>query len=489
MSSSNSSLKLVVFSSFLWRVAEKAGSSVVRFVTSIILGRIIAPEVFGIIAIIAVITSFIDVFIRSGFGKSLIQKENADDIDFSTVFYLTTAISIVAYVLLYFTAPIIANFFEHPQIVPTLRLMSLPMLISGLNIVQIAYASRNMLFDSFFWATLGAVIISSAVAITLAIAGYGIWTLVVHHLVGAVVSTIILWFTLKWRPKLVFSVQRMKNLYSYGWKLLVSNVVHNAYKQLRTLLIANYYSSADVAYFTRGRSFPALIADNSSRAISSVIFPAISKKQKSTETVKKMVRQSVSVTSYLIWPMMIGLAIIAEPLVLLLLTEIWIEAVPFLQIACIYFALLPFNETSTQAINAIGRSDITLKLKIIKTVIGIGILLLVVRHGILIIALSTIPTSIIFSLINILPNSKLINYRFKEQMADVLPYIGMSAIMAVIIYPIQLLQIPGILAMLLQIIAGAVIYLLFSLIFRLRTFYFILDTVKQRFAKRKITAD
>jgi len=487
MASSHKSLKLKVFSGFLWRVAERAGASIVRFVVSIILARLLAPDIFGIIAIVIVFTSFADVFIESGFGKALIQKKDADDIDFSSIFYFTTAISIVAYALLYFSAPIIANFFElfeHSQLTSLLRLMTLSLLISGLNIAQSAYASRNMLFNRFFWATGGAVIISATVAIIMVITGFGIWALAAQHLIGAIVYTIILWLTLKWRPKLAFSWQRIKTLYSYGWKLLLANMTYRVYRELRTVLIGHLYSPADLAYFTRGRSFPALIADNSSRAISSVLFPAISKEQNSTKAVKSMMRQSMTVTSYLMWPMMVGLAIVAEPLVLLLLTETWIEVVPFLQIACIFFALHPIHESNILAINALGRSDITLKLRVLKTIVGIGILLLVMSHGVLAIALSTILTSIIFVFINMFPNAKLINYRIKEQLVDIFPYMGMATLMTAAIYPIQLLQMPYILTIFLQVVAGAGVYLLLSVIFKVKTFYFILDTIRQRFAQK-----
>ena len=484
MASPVSSLKIKVFSGLLWRFAEKAGANLVRFVVSIILARLLAPELFGIFVIVTVFTGFIELFVESGFGKSLIQKEDADNIDFSTVFYFTTAISVVLYVLLYFAAPFIADFYEYTQIASILRVKGLSLFLCGINIAQTAYASRNMLFKRFFWATTGAVMVSSIVALVVAYAGYGIWALVAQSLVGAVTGTIILFFTLAWRPTLAFSWQRMKSLYSFGWKILFSSVIYRVYRELRALVIGRLYSPVDLAFFSRGKSFPALISDNFTKVTGSVFFPAISRKQKSTETVKEMMRLSMSATSYLIWPLMVGLAVIAEPLVLLLLTEKWIEAVPFLQIACYYSALTPIQEANIQAINAMGRSDITLKLRIIKTVAGIAILLLVMSYGVLAIALSTILTSTVFLIINIIPNAKLINYRLSEQMVDILPYVGMSALMAAIIHHFRLLQISDILIIIIQITLGGGIYLLLSIIFKVKAFQFILGTCKQ-FLTRK----
>ena len=485
MTSLDSSLKLKVFSGVLWRVTEKVGANVVRFVVSIVLARLLAPEIFGVVAIVMAFISFADLFVESGIVKSLIQNENVDEVDFSSVFYFTTAVSIALYVLLFFAAPVIASLFDYTQLTSILRIMNLRLLLSGFNIAQSAYASRTMQFKWFFWATSGAVVVSASVAIFMAYAGFGVWVLVVNHLVSSVIYTTILWFTLKWRPTLNFSWQRMKILYSYGWKLFVSNIVFMVYGELQTLSIGRFYTTTDLAFYSRGRAFPALISDISTRMISSVTFPVISQKQKSTESVKSMMRQSMSSMSYLIWPMMVGLVAVAEPLVLLLLTETWIEAVPFLQIACICFALHPIHEVNVQAINAIGRSDITLKLRIVKTIVGIAILLLAIRYGVIAIALSSILTSVIFVFINILPTAKLINYKFAEQMADVLPYAGLSVIMFIAIYPLRFLQMSDTLIVLLQTVVGAGVYLLLSIITKVKALYFISNTIKQFFGTHR----
>lgn len=484
MPSTDSSLRKKVFSGFLWRFTEKTGANILRLVVSIILARLIVPEIFGIFALALVFTSFADLLVIGGFGMSLVQKENADEVDFSSVFYFTTAVSLLLYALLFFAAPIIADFYEHPEMISIMRVMNLHLFISGFGTAQTAYVNRNLLFKCFFWSTGGGAIVSAAVALTMAFLGFGVWALVAQFLSSAVVSMIILWFTVNWRPTLDFSWHRMKGLYSFGWKLLLSNVISRIYSEIRTLLVGRIYNPAELAYYTRGRSFPELISDTTTTTIGKVFFPAITKKQKSTEAMKNMMRQTMSATSYIMFPMMLGLAIIAEPLVLLLLTEKWIEAVPFLQIACLQFALLPIHSTNMQAINAIGRSDITLKLSILKTIADIGVLLLVMRHGVFAIALSTIFTSLIFLPINMQPNSKLINYRFTEQMADVLPYFGLSAVMGAAIYTIHFLQLSGILTILLQIISGVAIYILLSIIFKIKAFHFIVNTARSLFPQK-----
>jgi len=483
MNSLDNSLKTKMFSGFLWRFTEKAGANVIRFVVSIILARLLAPDIFGIFAVAIVFTGFSDLIVESSFGMSLVQKENADRLDFSSVFYFTTAVALILYILLFFAAPVIANFYERPEMTPIMRVMNLRLFISGFGTAQTAYVNRNMLFKRFFWSTGGGALASAAIALIFAYAGFGVWALVAQNLTSAVVSMIILWFTVNWRPTPTFSWCRMKSLFSYGWKLLLSNIVFRIYTELRTLLIGRVYSPSDLAFYTRGNSFPALISDITTITIGKIFFPLISKKQNSAGDMKKMMQQTISVTSYMIIPMMAGLAVTAEPLVLLLLTDTWIEAVPFLQITCIYFALFPIHHINIQAINAVGRSDITLKLRVVKAITDIGVLLTVMRYGVAAIALSFALTSVLFLPFILLPISKLINYRLPEQIADIMPYIIMSLVMGAAIYPIRLLQMPDVLTILLQIAAGAGIYLLLSIIFKLKAFHYILNTVKQSFRK------
>ena len=455
------------------------GVTLVGFIVSIILARLLAPDDFGLIAIVVVFVILTDIIVDCGFGSALIQKESVDNLDFSTVFYFTTVLSIMLGAVLFLAAPAIAAFYYNPQLIPIIRWMSFRKIFNGIGKAQSAYAYRNMLFKRFFWSSAAATLVSAVVAIVMAYSGYGIWALVAQYLISSGVTTVVLWFTIKWRPDPAFSWQRLKVLYSFGWKLMVSILIATFYTQLRSLIIGKLYTTEDLAYYTRGKNFPELITDNFTNTIANVLFPAVSQKQKDTEAMKMMVRQSMTTTAYLVWPAMAGLAVCAEPLVLLLLTEKWLPAVPFLQIACFVNALTPIQYANSQVIKAMGRSDIFLKLEIVKRSIAVVILLLIMHQGVWIIALSSILTGTIFLVLNTVPTARLIKYRFTEQMADILPSLGLSALMAAAVYPIHFLELSAVPTLCLQAATGIVVYVLLSLLFKVKSFYFILNTVRQ----------
>jgi O-antigen/teichoic acid export membrane protein len=310
--------------------------------------------------------------------------------------------------------------------------------------------------------------------------------LAAQHLISSVTSTIILWFTIKWKPTLDFSWKRMKVMYLYGWKLLAASMLSYAYADLRIIIIGYFYSAADLAYYNKGQSFPRLFAINIAATINSVLFPAISKNQNSLPDVKRLLRQSMKTTSYIIWPIMAGLAVCAQPLVLLLLTDKWSEAIIFIQLACFVYAMNPVAAANSMAVKAIGRSDITLYIQIIKNIIGVSVLFAVMRHGVFVIALSQVMLTVISIFLDMMPNAKLIGYRISEQLIDILPAIAMSAVMAGAIYPINFLGLPHIATISLQATGGVALYTALSLLFKVESFYFILNMLKQLITKKKV---
>ena len=283
----------------------------------------------------------------------------------------------------------------------------------------------------------------------------------------------------KWRPIKAFSLKRLKGLFSYGWKLLVSSLINTIYDNLRQLIIGKMYSSVELAYYNKGRSFPSTIVTNINSSIDSVLLSAMSKEQSDVQRVKTMTRRSVRVSSYVMWPMMIGLAIVAEPVIRLLLTDKWMDSVPFLRIFCIIFAFQPIQTANLNAIKAMGRSDLFLKLEIIKKTIGLIILLIAMRYGVFAIAASLLIYNIIAQILNSSPNWKLLGYTYFEQLKDIFTYIVLSCLMAVIIYPISFLGLADIFTLSLQIVVGAIVYLIFSKIFKVEAFYYVLNTVKE----------
>lgn len=472
-------LKRKAVSSLVWRFMERCGAQGVSFVVSIVLARLLAPEVYGLIALVTVFTAILQVFVDSGMANALIQKKDADDLDFSSVFFFNLVMCIALYLLLFFCAPLIASFYHNPELTPVIRVLGVTLLIAGVKNVQQAYVSRTLQFKRFFFATLGGTIGAAVIGIAMAYLGFGIWALVAQNLFNAAADTVILWLTVRWRPRLRFSFARLKGLLNYGWKLLVSALLHSVYTNLRSLIIGKLYTPADLAYYEKGQSFPTLIVSNINTSIDSVLLPTMSGVQDNRETVKVITRRSIVTSSYLMWPMMVGLAVVAKPLVLLLLTEKWLMAVPFLQITCFALGLEPLQTANLNAIKAVGRSDIFLKLEIVKKTISITILLLSMRFGVIAIALSGLLYSVIATMFNAAPNRKLLGYSYFEQAKDILPSFALALLMGAVVYPISLIPMPTILTLLVQILVGAAVYVAMSAILKLEPFYYILNTMKQ----------
>lgn len=482
MSESKKSLKAKVVSGLIWKFGERIGARLISFIVSIVLARMLAPEDFGLVSLMLVFVALADTFVASGLGNALVQKKNADELDFSSVFYLCTVFSIVLYAVLFFSAPALAVFYKNPRLAVLLRVIGLRVLFFNVNTVQNAYVDRHLMFKRYFYSTISGTVLSAVVALGMAYAGFGVWALVAQNLVQTFAGTLVLWFTVRWRPILAFSWERMKALYSFGWKILVSSLITELYNHLRSLIIGRLYTATDLAYFTRGKSFPTLISDNITFSINSVMFPAIAKAQSDPQRVKNMTRRSIKTTSYIIMPMMIGMAAVAEPLVRFLLTDKWLACVPYLQITCITSALLPIQGANIQAIKAMGRSDIILRLDVVKRAFGVLILLPVMHHSVLAIALSNIVASAFFLVMNLSPNRKLFDYSFGEQMRDIIPYLAISLLMGAAVYPIKFLGWPLIVILFAQGLAGAGIYILVSVVFRLDSLFFVKNIIMEMLA-------
>ena len=474
----NQGIKDKTISGLFWRFAERCGAEGVTFIVSILLARLLDPSDYGLIAMVTVFIAISKVFVDSGMGNALIQKKDADELDFSSVFYFNIVICLGIYALLFVFSPVIAMFYRKTELTALIRVLGITIIISSVKNVQQAYVSRHMLFKNFFFATLGGTLGAAALGILMAFMGFGVWALVAQQIFNTFVDTVILWIMVKWRPIKAFSLKRLKGLFSYGWKLLVSSLINTVYDNLRQLIIGKMYSSVELAYYNKGRSFPSTIVTNINSSIDSVLLPAMSKEQSDVQRVKTMTRRSIRVSSYVMWPMMIGLAVVAEPVISLLLTDKWLDSVPFLRIFCIIFAFQPIQTANLNAIKAMGRSDLFLKLEIIKKTIGLIILLIAMRFGVFAIAASLLVYNVIAQILNSSPNWKLLGYTYFEQLKDIFTYIILSCLMAGIIYPISFLGLADIFTLILQIVVGAIVYLVFSKIFKVEAFYYILNTVK-----------
>lgn len=472
-------IKQKTISGLFWRYAERCGAQGIQFVVSIVLARLLSPGDYGIIGLITVFIALANVFISCGFGQALVQKKDADDIDYSSVFYFNIAAAIVLYFVMFFCAPSIARFYDNMLLVPVIRILSVTLIIGGINGVQQAYVQKTMQFKRFFWATLGGTIVSAFVGIAFAYSGLGVWALVAQQLTNQVIDTIILWITVRWRPVLRFSVNRMKRLFSYGWKLLGSSILDTAYNNMYSLIIGKVYTKADLGYYNRGKQFPMLIIENINSSINSVIFPVLASVQDEKQRLKEMMRRSMTISTFIIFPAMAGLAAVAKPLTLLLLTEKWLPAVPFIQFCCFTYAFWPVATANLQAIKAIGRSDVFLKLEIIKKIIGITALCLTVRHGLMVMMWARFVNAILSSVINAYPNKKLLNYSYFEQMRDMLPSMALSLAMCAAVLCFNFLSLSPVITMILQILSGACIYVLAAWLLKIETLEYFLSTVRK----------
>ncbi len=473
-----------VFDNFLWRFMERCGAQGVTLLVSIILARLIDPEIYGVVAIVTVITSILQVFLDTGLSTALIQKKDADDLDYSSVFYFNVVFGIVLYALLFLFAPLIAHFYKMPDLTPVIRVLGLTLIIFSLKSVQQAFVSRNMMFKKFFFATLWGTIGAAVVGLLLAYKGYGVWALVGQHIFNMFVDTVVLWITVKWRPRKMFSWSRLKSLLSYGWKILASSLIEAIYTDIRQLIIGGMYSSSDLAYYNQGNRYTQSVVQNICSAIDSVLFPTMSNVQDERSSIKKMTQRAIKISTYIMIPLMTGLAVCAEPIVDVFLTAKWLPCVPYMRIFCFTFAFYPIHTANLNAIKALGRSDIYLKLEIIKKIVGAIALLVTIWYGPLVMAYSMLFTSVLSQIINSWPNKKLFDYSYLEQIKDMLPQICLSCFMGGVVFCVTFLKLSNIITLLIQVPLGVLIYVVGSKMFHIDCFDYILSILKQYMPKK-----
>ena len=448
-----------------WKFAERIASQLVSFVVSIVLARILEPSDYGSIAMVMIFVTLSNVFVEGGFSSALIQKKDADKLDFSTVFYFSIVFSIFLYVILFFVAPYISRFYGdgYEILTPVLRVIGLQIIVYGANSVQQAYVSKKMMFKKFFWATLIGTIVSACIGLAMAYLGFGIWSLVGQQMAMVITNTIVLYLVTRKLPGLMFSFQRLKGLFSYGAKILGASLLVSFFLDLRSLIIGKLYSAKDLAFFDRGRQFPNLIVTNINSSVGSVLFPQMSQEQDDKIRVKQLCRNSIRFSSFVMMPLMMGMAVCAEPLIRVLLTDKWIESVPFLRLFCIIYMFYPIHTANMQAIKAIGKSGTFLMQEIIKKLLELISLLLVMKISVMAIAINMAVLTTLFTFINAYPNIKFLDYSFKEQMNDMLPSLLLSTIMAILVYGIGLiLPISDLGVLIVQVLFGVAFYSILS---------------------------
>jgi O-antigen/teichoic acid export membrane protein len=388
--------------------------------------------------------------------------------------------------IVYACAPAIAVYYHSPLVVPTLRVLALRIPLIAVSNVQHAYVSKHMMFKKYFFSTLAGTLVSGVVGIALAYLGFGVWALVVNYLVHTVMDICVLFFTVKWRPKWMFSWQRLQHLIGYGWKMVAAGFLEVGYNELRTLIIGKVYSSGDLAYYNKGESFPRLVIDTINTSISGVLFPAMSREQDNREAIRAMVKRGIKTSTYLLTPLLVGMAMVAKPFVVLLLTEKWLPCVPYLQVFCFVYILIPLQTINIQTIKSTGRSDFYLILQTVKKVVSVAALLLVMHKGVMMISIVVLIIAILEFFINAYPNYILIGYGPLKQLQDVMPNLLLSTVMGGAVYLTGYLPLPVLPLLCIQILVGLGVYGGVSVLFRMESYTFSKEVIKQFVARKQI---
>lgn len=474
---------------FLWKLMERFGVQGIQFILQIVLARLLSPEHYGVLSLMVIFTSLANIFIQTGFNTALIQNKDVTEEDFSSVFWVTLGIAALLYGVIFAAAPMIATFYQMPDIVQPLRVLAIMLFPGAMNSVQLAKISRELDFKKVFFSNVGGILVAGIAGVIIAYMGGGVWALVAQTLLNVVAACIVMFFTVKWRPRLVCNWKRVRTLFRFGWKLLVSSLMDTLYTDLSSLVIGRKYDSGTLGYYNRGKQFPQFIITAVNSTVQSVMLPAMASEQDNKAKVKEMMRTSMTMSAYVIFPMMAGLAAVSSPLVKLLLTDKWLPCVPYMQVYCFSLAFYPVHSCNLQAVNAMGRSDLFLKLEIIKKSYGIVTLAIAVFcfDSPLAIAATGLITTWISWLVNAFPNKKLIGYSYKEQIFDIFPILfmalGMCAVVLLVGRWCQIARMMTIIIMIVQIVAGVLVYWAMSLLIRPRPFTVLMEQLREMLGK------
>ncbi|MFA9192791.1 lipopolysaccharide biosynthesis protein [Flavobacterium sp. FBOR7N2.3] len=476
------SLTSKTFKTVGWSAVERFSVQVIQFVISIILARLVAPSEYGLIAMLTIFIAIAQSFVDSGFSSALVQKNNRTETDFSTVFYFNIAISLLVYGVLFLSAPYIALFYKEPLLELVCKWMGLSLLIQGLSVVQIAKLTVLLDFKTQAKASLIAVIISGLLGVCLAYYDYGIWALLLQSLVNNLLNTVFLWWFAKWVPKWIFSWHSLKTLFSFGSKLLLSGLLHTVYINLYSLVIGRKYTAMNVGYFNQSSLVARFPSVSLMAIISRAIYPIQCEIKDENELLNSSFIQYLRISCYFIFPIMIGIAVVAKPLILVLLTDKWLPMSNLLSVLCIAYMWNPIMVLNNQILNVKGRSDYFLKSEIIKKIAGIIILLVTIQFGLTIMCLGIFVYNILDMVIIIYYSKKVINIGYYEQFKSVFSIFLLSVAMGSIIYFSLLLISNAYLQLFLGVFIGFVSYLSLSKLFNMKEFNFLFLKLKNSLA-------
>lgn len=455
----------------VWSMLERVSVQSVQFILGIILARILSPSEYGTIGLLTVIIAFMQVFVDSGFSKALIQKQERTQTDISTVFFFNIIISLVCYLLLWITIPFIADFYNNESLIDLMRVTSLSLIFGAFFSIPTTLLTIKFDFKAIARTNLIATILSGIIAVWMAYDGYGVWALVLQTVLKSMLTVFIMWFQIKWKPTLVFSKTSFHSLFSYGSKLLLSSVLNMSVNNFSNLFIAKVTTIKDLGFYTRGTQFADMIFTIFSSVLDSVLLPSLASIQNEREKLIHLTRLTIKFTALIITPILVGLACIADPLIKILLTDKWLEAVPIMQIICLARLITIISGINVNVLYAIGRTDLALKQQYIKLIIRIVFLVIAIKHGIIFLALAELVSTITHFFINTYYPGKILNYGSLQQIKDISPILFSGLLMSVGIYYTMEFVDDLLLKIVFSTIIGAIIY--FSLIYFIKKDEFI----------------
>ena len=480
-----------IFGGLIWTFAERITAQLVSAIVGIILARLLMPEDYGVVSIVFIFITICDTLVTSGFGTALVQKQEASEKDFNTAFTMSLLMSVVLYALLFISAPYVATYYDKEILNPVIKVLGLRIIITAVNNIQHAKIRREMAFRIFFLATLVGTVISCAVGIIMAFSGLGVWALVAQYLTNSTIDTIALLIAGDWKPRICYYADSAKKIFSFGGKVLATNMTYTVLGQISSLLVGKYFGASELAYYNEGGKYPSLIISNIDNSMQEVLLPAYSKVQTEKEELKDILKKSIKVGIYVIAPLMLGLLAIADVFVDTVLTDKWKEMVPFIRIWCLIFLTRPFESSCHQAILGLGRSDTAFRIVLLVnisqftlTMIAIFLLKSVLWVAIAVF-IATWVSVISFSHFA----GKLINYKTAEQIRDVFPSLITAGIMCILVFLMHNLRIHGATLLVAQILTGAVIYISISAILKLEPYIYLKNLLKEKLLKKNIPAD
>lgn len=474
------SLKQKTAKGVLWSAIEHFSVQIIQFVLGLIMARILSPHDYGLVGMILVFTAIAQTFVNSGFSSALIRKKNIVDVDYSTAFYFNVVVGIVAYFVLFLLAPFIADFYEEPLLESLTKVIAINVFINSLGIVQFAQFSIKVDFKTQAKATTTSVFVSGIVGIWMAYAGYGVWAIVWQSVLRNALNVLLLWVFSKWHPKLEFSWTSFKEMWSFGYKLLLSGLIDTLYNNIYQLVIGKVFSATDLGNYTRAKQFANFPSANFTGIIGRVTYPILSSIQDDDARLEHVYRKYLRLSAFIVFPLMVGLSALAEPLIISVLTEKWRAAIILLQIICFGMMWYPIHAINLNLLQVKGRSDLFLKLEIIKKIIGATILCITVPIGLEAMCIGGIFSSIICLAVNTYYTGKLINVGFWLQMRDLLPTLLLSLAMGVVVFLSVMFISSNIVKLVVGVVEGAIFYILVARLFKMEELSDLLSLVKRK---------